>query len=164
MSFCPWICTYCIDHITQKWRTLKVMYWKVIGFWGGPYRFTAFRACPMSFSTPPYWIGLRLFWPWLIWTHKAKASKAIKRNWKHHSIKTPTGRNNLVTNWSCANEPMEPPWKKACHLWIEPQYIPWLQGVEKQYVENKCRFWTYESTACYVQSCLRLQLFLLSIS
>ena len=69
MSFCPWICTYCIDHITQKWRTLKVMYWKVIGFLGGPYRFTAFRACPMSFSTPPYWIGLRLFWPWLIWNH-----------------------------------------------------------------------------------------------
>ena len=26
----------------------------------------AFRACPVSFSTPPYWIGLRLFWPWLI--------------------------------------------------------------------------------------------------
>ena len=23
-------------------------------FLGGPYRFTAFRACPMSFSTPPY--------------------------------------------------------------------------------------------------------------
>ena len=79
MSFCPWICTYCIDHITQKWRTLKVMYWKVIGFLGGPYRFTAFRACPMSFSTPPYWIGLRLFWPWLIWYFTRVGTSEIKK-------------------------------------------------------------------------------------
>ena len=41
-------------------------------------------------------------------------------------------RNNLVTNSSCANEPTEPPSEKACHLWIEPQYIPWLHGVEKK--------------------------------
>ena len=38
----------------SKCFMLKVMYWKVIVFFGWPYRFTAFRACPMSFSTPPY--------------------------------------------------------------------------------------------------------------
>jgi len=39
----------------SKCFVLKVMYWKVIVFFGGgPYRFTAFRSCPMSCSTPPY--------------------------------------------------------------------------------------------------------------
>ena len=45
------------DLFNQDWpgcSIMNMMHWKVIVFWGGPYRFTAFRACPMSFSTPPY--------------------------------------------------------------------------------------------------------------
>ena len=44
------------DLCNQDWpgcSIMNMMHWKVIVFWGGPYRFTAFRACPMSFSTPP---------------------------------------------------------------------------------------------------------------
>ena len=45
------------DLCNQDWpgcSIMNVMHLKVIVFFGGPYRFTAFRACPKSFSTPPY--------------------------------------------------------------------------------------------------------------
>ena len=70
-----------------------------------------------------------------IWTQKAKASKAIKRNWQHHSIKTfwkkQLGDKLILCEWTNGT-----PFRKACHLWIEPQYIPWLHGVQKKYIKS----------------------------
>ena len=48
------------DLCNQDWpgcSMMNVMHLKVIVFWGGPYRFSVFRACTKSFSTPPYQIG-----------------------------------------------------------------------------------------------------------
>ena len=48
------------DLCNQGPSLMNVMHLKVIVF-GGPYRFTVFRAFTKSFSTPPYKIGLRVF-------------------------------------------------------------------------------------------------------